>query len=342
VNKWWSFLFGGTMLAALGMFLVAPFVGWWLPKIVSTYGQGVDNLFYLILGITGFFFVLTEFLLVYFMYLYAGGPGAKEHVVGHHYAESKVFWTSYFKSIFRPVSAILHNQHRVELAWTLVPAVVLLYIAFAQINTWAEIKDPASMRENPDLAVEVSARLFEWRVRYPATTPAKKLNYKETQQWAAKSQVDDLHVVNELHVWKGARVMVYLKTRDVIHSFYLPNLRLKQDALPGKTIPVWFEVIDRTKNDPNEPGEYNTAYDEKTGKWLDNYDPKGGKFLDPAEDHSQSWEIACAELCGWGHYKMRGKLYVHKDRPDYEKWLDSVKKNQYRLQPGPSDVRPEK
>jgi cytochrome c oxidase subunit II len=337
-NKWWSFLFGGMMLAALGLFIVAPFVGWWLPKGVSTYGDGVDALFYLILAITGFFFVLTEFLLVYFMYLYASGPGTREHPVGHHYAEKKVFWTSFFKSAFRPVSALLHDQHRVELAWTLVPAVILLYIAFAQINTWAEIKDPASMPAKPDLAMEVSARLFEWRVRYRAKTPAGEVGPQELAQWAENREVDDLHVVNEVHVWRGAKVKVFLKSRDVIHSFYLPNLRLKQDALPGKTIPVWFEVND-LKDRERAEYLYNTAYNRETGRWEDGYDPRTESFLDPAEDHSQTWELACAELCGWGHYKMRGKLFVHKDKADYEKWFESAKNNQFRLQPEAADTR---
>jgi cytochrome c oxidase subunit 2 len=332
VNKWWSFLFGGMMLAAFGLFIVAPFVGWWLPKSVSTYGDRVDYLFYLILGITGFFFVLTEFLLCYFMFLYAGSPGTEEHVVGRHQGESKVSSTSFFESAFRPVSAILHNQHRVEMAWTLVPAAILLFITFAQIKTWADIKDPSSMPEKPDLAMEVSARLFDWRVRYPATTPAGQKGPQELTQWGARRQIDDLYVFNEVHVWKGAKVKVFLKSQDVIHSFYLPNLRLKQDALPGKTIPVWFEV-----NDPNDPQPakdlWNTARNPETGRWQDGWDPISKKFLDPKEDHSQTWELACAELCGWGHYKMRGKLYVHKDRADYEAWLASVKKNQHLLQP---------
>src|SRR5205085_1623118 len=124
------------MSACTLLFLVAPFVGWWLPKNVSVFGGRVDALFYFILAITGFFFLLTEALLVYFMYTYAGGPGGKEHVVGHHYAEKKVFWTSFFKSVARPVTRIIHDQHRLELAWTLVPGVILLIIAVVQINVW--------------------------------------------------------------------------------------------------------------------------------------------------------------------------------------------------------------
>jgi cytochrome c oxidase subunit 2 len=331
VNRWWSVLFGVVMLGCLGMFVAAPFVGWWMPKNISSFGPDVDNLFYLILAITGFFFILTEAILIYFMWVYAG-PRRRPDVFGHHYAEKKVFWTSFFKSIARPVSAILHNQHRVELAWTLVPGIILLYIALAQINTWAGIKDPSNMPEKPDVTMVVSARMFEWRVRYP--DPDTPPSAKGLAQWSASAQADDVHVVNEIHTWQGANVKLFLKTQDVIHSFYLPNLRLKQDALPGKIIPVWFRVTD--PGDPDRP-VYNTIPVDGAGKpagagtnrrayrWVDGYDPET-KELDHTE---QVWELACAELCGWGHYKMRGKLFVHKNRADYLAWLRAAQRSQF-------------
>jgi cytochrome c oxidase subunit 2 len=366
VNKGWSILFGVTLLACFGLFVAAPFVGWWLPKNVSSYGDKVDALFYLILGITGFFFVLTEVLLVYFMFVYASRPGAKEHPVGHHYAEKKVFWTSYFKTIFRPVSTLLHDQHRVEMAWTIVPAAILLYIAFAQISTWQAIKDPASMPARPDQVMEVSARMFEWRMRYPNTIPTPK----QLNKWSAEGEIDDVHVVNEVHVWQSTRespckVKVFLKTRDVIHSFYLPNLRLKQDALPGKTIPVWFEVTHDYNTVPVAQDGFPAAWvkDEDKKKnppvaWVDGFNKdneadarkiyrravKAGNTKRARrlraeakqllfDNHEQIWELACAELCGWGHYKMRGKLYVHKDKEDYDRWLASARDQQLSTQP---------
>ena len=98
---------------------------------------------------------------------------------------------------------------------------------------------------------------------------------------------------NELHTWKGAKVRIYLKTQDVIHSFGLPNLRLMQDALPGKTIPMWFQVDrGRTRNGTRRPAVASRA----------------------RTTIARRWEIACKELCGGGHYRMRGRLYVHPDR----------------------------
>jgi cytochrome c oxidase subunit II len=323
VQRWWSFLFGAVMTAAVASFVAAPFLGWWLPPNVSSYGPRVDRLFYIILWITGFFFILTEALLVYFLYTYAGDEGTPGHVFGHHYAEKKVFWTSAFKTLFRPVTVLIHDQHRLELTWTLVPAVILLYIAFAQVTTWEEIKYLSRMPK-PDQQpeqIEVSARQFEWRVRYPSPERMRgwEANPAQAADFGQAPHEDDIYVVNEVHTWKGQKVLVHLKTRDVIHSFYLPNLRLKQDALPGKTIPVWFEAV-----------ESNTR-PEAPGRWVDGdgVDPDTGRARDPAK----VWELACAELCGWGHYKMIGRLYVHEDKADFLAWLAQAQKNQNLTQP---------
>jgi cytochrome c oxidase subunit II len=288
-QKWWSILFGVVNGAALLLFVVSPFVpGWWLPRDVSApgFGSSVDLLFYLILAITGFFFVLVEALLVWAMWRYASVPGLKAEYV--------------------------HGNHRLELLWTFVPAVILLIVAFSQVRAWEHIKYVSRMPE-PTQLIEVSARQFEWRMRYAtdeqllrdilvpdnAPEPAKVKAHQQAKNWEEHGQIDDLHVVNELHTWAGAKVRVALKTRDVIHSFFLPNLRLKQDALPGKTIPVWFEAKD-----------HNLEWNESAGKWTG-----------PDGKEPENWELACAELCGWGHYKMQGRLWVHKDRADYDRWL---------------------
>jgi cytochrome c oxidase subunit 2 len=325
------------MAAATILVIVTPLVRWGLPLNVSSYGGSVDLLFHFILFVTGFFFILTEALLVYFMFTYAGSPGKKEHVVDHQSAEEPVGLTSFFKNIARPVTVWIHDQHRLELAWSIVPGVILLIIAVTQIQTWLEIKDKSSMPEpgKQTQQIEVSARQFEWRMRYPSAERMKSWDEKpalaedfrprrffdkESQQWITNygQQEDDVHIVNEVHVWKDNKVLVHLATRDVIHSFYLPNLRLKQDALPGKVIPVWFKAT-----------EANTAFKEETGKWEDGYDPEAGTW-----GHSDRvWELACAELCGWGHYKMQGKLYVHETKEDFLKWLDYATKEERRTQP---------
>jgi cytochrome c oxidase subunit 2 len=292
VGKGWAVFFGVILTATFLIWLAAPAMGWWLPDNIASFGYEVDNLFYIILVITGFFFVLTEALLVYCMWKYAYRPGAKADYV--------------------------EGNNRLEMLWTAVPAAILLFISFAQIGAWERIKYATRMPP-PHQVVQVTARQWEWRLRYPHddrfnaaradAAEAARIN-DASRRWGEVPSFDDVHTTNELHTWKGAKVKIYLKTVDVLHSFGIPNLRLMQDALPGKTIPMWFEATEaNTKKIPADP----------ITKTIDTWvipDPK------------RAWEIACKELCGNGHYRMRGLLYVHETEADYKDWL----KHQLELQ----------
>ena len=197
-------------------------------------------------------------------------------------------------------------------------------IAYVQISVGEDIKYQ-SRSPRPDQIFEVSARQFERRVRYPTADQLNTLTTAWTvgprepapaRSWADSPHADDIHIVNEIHTWKGAQMGVYLKTRDVIHSFYLPHLRLKQDALPGKTIPVWFQAT-----------EANTIFEDSSQHWVDGIDVGnvgGTGFV---------W-IDLRLSCAVGAItKMIGRLYVHADRDDYIKWLTWAQKEQNRSQP---------
>lgn len=301
-NKAWSILFGVVMLACGIGFGISPFVGWWRPEAASAHAPPVDFLFDVILYITAFFFFLTEGILVVFLWKYAG-TGTHEHPISEN-AE--------LPGYIKPLTNLLHDQHRVELAWTFVPAVILLYIAFAQVSTWADIKYTIRNENKPAAQqLAVSARQFEWRMRYPGVERFEKWmkeknpNDDNFKSFGKVPWASDIHLVNELHVWVGQPVVVHLSSRDVIHSLNLPNLRVKQDALPGKLIPVYFT-----------PTKANCKKSDEKKKWLDGVDPVSGK-----EDKDLIYDIPCAELCGWGHYRMIGRVYVHKDETDYLHWL---------------------
>jgi cytochrome c oxidase subunit 2 len=292
-------LFGVVLLACFLLYALSPFVGWWLPLNVASYGAEVDNLYNLILGMTTFFFVLTEVILVYAMIRFGHSPGRKAQYV--------------------------EGNTRLEVLWTVVPAGLLLLIALVQISVWAQIKYYSNMPSltNPnrktDQVIQVTARQWEWRFRYPTKTevlpngtlkvendvPAEEKDHQRI--WAERPMPEDLHLVNEVHTWKDANVKIFLKTNDVIHSFFLPNLRLKQDALPGKTIPMWFRAI-----------EANVRVD------------KNGKMT---VDRKKEWELACAELCGGSHYRMRGMLYVHENEEAYNAWLKGAVEAQRKASP---------
>ena len=106
----WALFFGVVMLACAGLFVIAPFVGWWMPEGVSTHSWHVDFLFYIILGITGFFFILTEAILVYFMARFGSGdPSAPKPQIPKRFAF---------------IAKFIDSEHKLELAWTIVPFVI--------------------------------------------------------------------------------------------------------------------------------------------------------------------------------------------------------------------------
>jgi cytochrome c oxidase subunit 2 len=308
-HKFWSLVFGVVIFCAFMLFVVAAIVpGWWLPRQVSTFGGEVDGLFYLILAITGFFFLLTEAILIYNIWKAADADPNKK-------------------------APFVHGNHQLEWIWTIVPAGILILIGVLQISAWEHIKYLKNFPKADSKVQQmvVVARQWEWRIRYPSPDDLRAWEQegdkaKGPENWARlaeypyedQPQFDDIHAVNEIHCYcqndkeSRAPVLVHLKTRDVLHSFFLPQLRLKQDAVPGKVIPVWFEV----KKD-----EYNVEKDPASGLWVQRKDAAGSNV-------PYDWDLACAEFCGTRHSMMRGHLFVHKDRADFLDWLRHQKKDQ--------------
>lgn len=294
MQKFWALVFGAVLLACFLLFAVSPFVfggQWWLPQNVCSFGPEVDYLFYLILAFTGFFFVLTLVIMVIGMAKFTYDPNRR--------------------------STYTHGSHKLEMLWTAVPALILLFIAFAQVGAWSNIKYQSRMPK-ADQVFDVQARMWEWRFRYPTADQLAKMTSAwkddgktppDADAWFRSDHIDDIHLVNEVHTWKGAKVRFNLRSRDVIHSFFLPNMRIKQDAMPGKTIPVWFDAQESNV----------TGYDDKTGE----------PILDPAK----RWELACAELCGARHSMMRGKVCVHESKDAYLKWLEGAARRTHATQP---------
>jgi cytochrome c oxidase subunit 2 len=186
--------------------------------------------------------------------------------------EMLLFWFIWRYDAKRSTTPVqfTHGSHNLEIVWKILPAATLLFIAIYQMNAWADVK-----MDKPDMpfTASVTARQFEWRIKYPGAD-------------GVLDTADDLHVVNDLHVPLDEMVMVRLESEDVLHDFFLPHMRIKQDAVPGMAIPVWFR--------PKESGTY---------------------------------DLVCAELCGWGHYKMKGRLTVE-PRSDFEAWLQKLTEDQ--------------
>jgi len=231
---------------------------WWWPTDVSTYGGGIDLLFVVIGVMILVFFVLTYVVLIGAVF----GASRK--------SEEKAAFT--------------HGNHKLELLWTAVPAVLLLIIAFSQMQTWAAIKFRGAIA-GEEIRAEAIAEQFDWRFRYPGTD-------------GVFGTVDDIHSATDFVVPVDDKFVFHLRSNDVLHSFFVPKLRLKQDAVPGMTIPMWLEV------DPDRFAREAQAIE----------------LADGSEGRELVVDLICAELCGWGHYKMAGRVRML-SKNAFEAWM---------------------
>jgi cytochrome c oxidase subunit 2 len=154
-----------------------------------------------------------------------------------------------------------HGNTTLEIIWTVSPAAILVVLSFMSVSTWAKVK-----REVPptDFEVRVAAKQFNWDISYPG--PDGKLDTE-----------DDVRFDNDIHVPVNKVVRVHLTANDVIHSLFIPNLRFKQDAVPGRTILAWFEAT--------KPGRYELPCAELCG--FGHSGMKGWLHVHTAEDYGK-------------------------------------------------------
>jgi cytochrome c oxidase subunit 2 len=155
-----------------------------------------------------------------------------------------------------------HGNTALEIAWTIAPAILLVILALVSRTVWADIK----ARVPPsDMLVQVTAKQFNWEIAYPG--PDGKLGTD-----------DDFKMDNDMHVPVNKTIRIVLKSRDVIHSFFVPNFRLKQDAVPGHEIPVWFKAT--------KPGKYEVPCAELCG--FGHSGMKGWLYVQTPEEY-EAW-----------------------------------------------------
>jgi cytochrome c oxidase subunit II len=187
-----------------------------------------------------------------------------------------------------------------EVAVAVVEVVLLVFYA---IPAWARRVQnlPA---ESEAVVVRVVGQQFAWEVHYPG--PDGKFGRTDIKLVSADNPLgldrsdpdakDDFNSENQLHVQVNRPVLVHLSSKDVIHSFGLYEMRVKQDAVPGLQIPVWFI-----------PTVTTAEMRARTGKADFDY------------------EIACSQLCGLGHFRMRGFVVVE-SAEGYQKWMADQEK----------------
>jgi len=232
---------------------------WWFPPAISDFGAQIDAQFHRTLIITGIVFVLAQLGLA----------------------------LAIFRSRDRGQKASFFEGNAViEFIWTLATVIMFVGLGLYGEHAWAEAHFQGAARGA--LQLEVTGQQFAWNFRYAG--PDGKFGGTKPELVSASTgnplgldprdpaSKDDV-VSPVAYVPVGQEIELLIKTQDVTHSFYVRELRLKQDAVPGMTIHMHFNAT--------VPGEY---------------------------------ELACAELCGLGHYRMRSFVSVV-SRDEFDKWM---------------------
>lgn len=235
-------------LGSVSLFFVKK---WWFPEAISSHAAALDRQFLLTIIVVGIAFTAAQVGLGYVVWKYRD-RGQSDRAV------------------------YTHGSNRLEVVWTVVTAVIFIGLAVMGQSVWASLhfnKAPAGAFQ-----VEVVAQQFQWNFHYsgrdgvfgrtdPNLIDDSALNYIGLDEADPNTKDDVVHSV--IAVPEGRPVELILRSRDVIHDFWVPQLRFKQDLVPGMVIRVHFTA--------NRLGKY---------------------------------ELACAELCGQFHFRMKSYMLV--------------------------------
>ncbi len=265
----------------------------------SAHGFELDHIFNVTLFFTGIVFILTHIFLFWYSYKYRRTGNDR-------------------KALF------FAHDTKLELIWTVVPAIVMTYLVANGLIAWNNIF-PTLTSEDKYLEIEATGYQFAWDIRYPGGDG--KLGNKDFRlidpannslgiDWKDEASVDDIILggSDKIYLPKDSTIKVRITAKDVLHNFYLPHFRVKMDAVPGLPTSFIFTPVKTTK----EFREQLSAFPE----WqvpADPADPSGPKRWEKFE-----YELACAELCGKGHYSMRRVIEVV-EREEFDIWLAGQK-----------------
>jgi cytochrome c oxidase subunit 2 len=272
------------------VFLVLGLAGaWWCNELfynktllaqpaASDHGEKIDFMLIITIAVTGVVFLLTQILLFWFAYKY-------------QFSERRTVY--YFP----------HNN-KLELIWTVVPAIFLTLLVGLGLFYWFKITGDAPKDAQ---IVEITGKQFNWMMRYPGKDNVLgRKNYRLTDasngnalgvDWEDGASHDDIEAT-EMHLVVGKPVQLVINAQDVIHDVGLVHFRLKMDAVPGIPTTLWFTPLYTTAQMKEITGNKDFVY-----------------------------EISCDQMCGSGHYSMRGVIVVE-TQEEYDAWMAS-KKPQY-------------
>ena len=284
------------------LFMVLGLAGaWWCNELLydrtllaqpaaSDHGEKIDFMMWLTIIVTGIVFLLTQVLLFWFAFKY-------------QYSEKR---TSYF---------FPHNN-KLELLWTVVPAIFLTVLVGFGLFYWFKITGDAPKDAQ---IVEITGKQFNWMMRYPGKDNVLgRKNYRLTDassgnalgvDWEDGASHDDVEA-SEMHLVVGKPVQLVINAQDVIHDVGLVHFRLKMDAVPGIPTTLWFTPKYTTEQMKKITGNKDFVY-----------------------------EISCDQICGSGHYSMRGVIVVE-TQEEYDAWMASKKPQYITVKEGAAPAAP--
>ncbi len=288
-----------VMLIAL--FALMAFTAWtlityaplMLPEAASEHGVEIDWLYRFNWAIIFLVFVLTQILLFYFASKYYGRKGN--------------------------VATYIAHNNKIEMIWTVIPAIVLSIIIIFGLRAWNKITAPAS--ENA-IVIQIYGKQFDWTARYAGED--NKLgdsNYKLITDENAlgmdstsEAGFDDIIVKNEFHIPVNKEIEFKLNAREVIHSVYMPHFRAQMNCVPGMTTMLHFTPIITTAEMRKKQYVINQMADINSRREARGENAK----------EEFNYILLCNKICGNSHYNMQMTIVVDTEE-DYKKWLASKK-----------------
>ncbi len=259
----------------------------------SIEGERVDSMFMWTIAITGVVFFITQIALFWFAFRYQASEKRKAYYFAHN--------------------------NTMELIWTVIPAIALTVLVVIGLRNWFSFTGEAP---KDAMQVEITGKQFNWMYRYPgADNVFGKKYYKMIDDaggnelgllWHDSAAInikadpngfDDIVTNEAMYLVKGKPVKLIIGSRDVIHDVGLPHFRMKMDAVPGIPTTMWFTPKYTTK-----------------------------EMKDRTNNPNFEYEISCDQVCGNGHYSMRGLIKVV-TQEEFDVWMAKQKPAYYAVYP---------
>lgn len=260
-----------------------------LPPAASEHGIKVDQLWDANIYLITVIFLVTNFFLFWFAYKYRGNSKAKAEFIPHN--------------------------NKLEMIWTIVPAIALAFIIIFGLKYWNEIMDPSEDKDK--VIVELYAKQFDWTARYPGKD--NQLGETDFRQISGSNAVgmdtndtrgfDDILVRNEFHIPVGKEIELQMRSRDVIHSAYLPHFRAQMNCVPGMITYFKFKATKTTAEMRKDPYVIKMMAGINAQRAKENKEPVEFDYL-----------LLCNKICGASHYNMQMNVVVDSEA-DYKAWM---------------------